>query len=188
LIAGFQASGWDVVDTAFPGKGHTRPDGAIEDWSETASENYADLSVVMICGWYVPFVEQYGDAAYRTVVERSVAAFTAAGGKVLWLSSMPEGRYDDRPLDHFYAALPDQHRGVVDFLEIESWLRAPDGTWPQHVRGQRFRGPDGWHLCPEGAVALARAALSHLGLDRGGWEAGDWRADPDYHRPPGICD
>jgi peptidoglycan/LPS O-acetylase OafA/YrhL len=188
LIAGFQTAGWGVVDTAFPGKGLTRPDGAIEDWSETAREYDADLAVVMIGGWDVPFVEQYGEAAYRGVVERAVAAFTAAGGKVLWLSTMPAGRDDERPLDHIYAALPARYPGVVDFLEIESWLRAPDGSWPQHVRGQRFRGPDGWHLCPEGAVALAHGALGHLGLDRGGWESGDWRSDPDYHRPPGICD
>lgn len=187
LVAGFRTAGWNVVDTAFPGKGLTRPDGAIQDWADTARRYGADLSVVMIGGWDVPFVEQYGEAAYRAVVERAVAAFTASGGKVLWLSTMPAGRDDDRPLDHFYAALPEQHPGVVDFLEIESWLRAPDGTWPQIVGGQRFRGPDGWHLCPEGAVALSRAALSHLGLDRGGWEQGDWRLDPDYHRPPGIC-
>jgi peptidoglycan/LPS O-acetylase OafA/YrhL len=188
LIAGFQAAGWGVVDTAFPGKGLTRPDGAIEDWAQTAREYDADLTVVMIGGWDVPFVEQYGEAAYRAVVERAVTAFTASGGNVLWLSTMPAGRDDDRPLDHFYAALPARHPGLVDFLEIESWLRAPDGSWPQHVDGKRFRGPDGWHLCPEGAVALAHAALTHLGLDRPGWESGDWRADPDYHRPAGICD
>ena len=75
----------------------------------------------------------------------------------------------------------------MEYLDIESALRAPEGGWPQIVDGRRLRGPDGWHLCPDGAAALTHLTLAHVGLDRPGWDAGDWRVEARYIDPPDVC-
>jgi hypothetical protein len=105
----------------------------------------------------------------------------------LWLSILPGGDKQDRPLDHFFAELPEHHRGVVDYLDIQSALRAPSGGWPRMVDGRVLRQLDGWHLCPDGAAAISHAALEHVGLDRPGWDAGAWRADGRYDPPSEGC-
>jgi hypothetical protein len=178
LIAALRDAGWSVVDTAYPGMGLTRPDGVRATWRDNAQRYDVDLTIAMLGGWDASFVEARGADAYRTVIDESVAAFTAAGGKVLWLGVLPGGWRDERPMNRFYRALPERYPGVVEFLDIESALRAPTGGWPQVVNGRRLRGPDGWHLCQDGALAITRMALAHVGLDRGGWDGGVWRADP----------
>jgi hypothetical protein len=122
------------------------------------------------------------------VVDEAVGAFASGGGVVLWLSVLPGGLVDDRELEHVFAELPARHPGRVAYLDVESALRGPDGGWPEVVGGRRLRGPDGWHLCPDGAAAVVQLALAHVGLDRPGWDGGAWRADPGYHDPPGLCD
>jgi hypothetical protein len=188
FVAALQHAGWRVVDTAFAGMGLTRPDGVLENWRATARRYDVDLTIVMIGGWDEPYIESRGANAYRAVVDQAVASFTTAGGKVLWLAAMPGEGGVERELNGFFSPLTSRYPGVVDFLDIERPLRGPRGGYPQIVNGKRLRGPDGWHLCPDGGAAVARAALDHLGLDRPGWEAGLWRQDPDYHDPPGICD
>jgi hypothetical protein len=54
----------------------------------------------------------------------------------------------------------------------------------------RVRQIDGLHLCPDGAVLLARALLDELGERRElqvapEWEAGVWRSGEEY--PAGSC-
>ena len=187
LSAGLQSAGWDVVQHAFPGMGLTRPENALADWAEAARDHDVDLTIVMIGGWDRDWVAANGDDAYGAVVDQAVASFATAGGRVLWLSELP-GRDTHGQLEHHFAALPDRHPGVVDYVVIESALRAPEGGWPQIVDGRRFRGPDGWHLCPDGAAAFAHFTLGYLGLDTQEWEGGDWREHHGYHDPPGVCD
>jgi len=50
-----------------------------------------------------------------------------------------------------------------------------------------LRKPDGWHLCPDGAAAVAQVALAHAGVTDTSWFAGTWRADQRYDDPPGGC-
>ena len=64
---------------------------------------------------------------------------------------------------------------------------ASDGTTPRVIDGHLLRKPDGWHLCPDGAAAVAHEVLSHLRLDRTDWNDGPWRVDPRYDDPHGGC-
>jgi hypothetical protein len=89
--------------------------------------------------------------------------------------------------DRFFDTLPNRYPGVVEYLDIEPTLKAWDGTVPRSINGRLLRKPDGWHLCPEGAAALAHTVLTHLGLDGPDWDTGRWRTDARYDNPPGGC-
>jgi lysophospholipase L1-like esterase len=187
FVAGLQAAGWRVIGTSFPGVGLTNPPGEIARWAGTAREYRVDLTIVMIGGWDVGWENAHGAAVYRAVVDQAVHAFASAGGKILWLSILPAGTTDDRQLDRFYAALPARDPGIVEYLDIQSALRAPGGGWPRIVDDRVLRGRDGWHLCPDGAAALAQMALARVGLQRPGWDTGSWRNDPGYRPPEEDC-
>ena len=118
---------------------------------------------------------------------------TEKGGQVLWISELPgqavlPGRrvYAGNE-DRFFAALPARYPGLVDYLDITQPFTAPDGTVPRTVDGHLLRKPDGWHLCPDGAGAVAHAVLAHLGVDGRDWVTGAWRTDARYDNPPGGC-
>ena len=187
LAAGLAAAGWRVVETAYPGVGLTNPAGVIPRWQNTTRQYHVDLTIVMLGSWDIPWERTHGAAAYRAVVDQAVSAYTDTGGKVLWLSILPGGATDDRPLDRFYAALPAHDPGIVEYLDIQSALRAPGGGWPRTVDGRVLRGRDGWHLCQDGAAAVAQLALEHLGLQRPGWETGPWRSNPGYDPTGASC-
>ena len=99
---------------------------------------------------------------------------------MLWLSALPGGESDAGALDQYYAELERRYPGVVDYLDVRSVLAAPDGSWPRVVNGRVLRQLDGWHLCQDGADAVATAALDHVGLGEPSWHAGDWRDDGRY--------
>ena len=169
FTAGLSAAGWRVVETAYPGVGLTRLDGRMQrEWSSSAQQYHVGLTIVMLGSWDVAWEQEHGAGAYRGVINRSVAAFTSGGGKVLWLSVLPGGGKDDRVLDHFYADLPSEYPGRVEYLDIESALRAPDGSWPRVVGNRTLRQLDGWHLCQDGAAAVAHAALARYQPRRAG--------------------
>jgi peptidoglycan/LPS O-acetylase OafA/YrhL len=181
MTSALQLAGWQVVRTAYPGIGLTKPDDMRQRWRENAQRYHVDLTIAMIGGWDAAWIREHGADAYRAVVDDSVRAFTSGGGKVLWLSILPGHTGDDRMIEKFYAALPAKYPGKVAYLDIAASLRAPDGSYPQFVGGHRLRGPDGWHLCQDGAAALTHYTLKALGLDRPGWDAdGVWRLDPRY--------
>ena len=190
FTAAFEAAGWRVVQTAYPGEGLSRPDDILTRWATSARQYHVDLTIAMIGGWDVPWVDQHGAAAYKRLVADAFDAFTAGGGRVLWLSIMPGGtspNTPDRALDRWYEEIVRGHPGVARYLEIAPALAAPTGGWPQFVGGQRYRMRDGWHLCPAGAAALVHFTLGRLALDRGGWDAGSWRASGDYRDPWNAC-
>jgi hypothetical protein len=181
FTAGLDAAGWQVVETAYPGIGLSRLTEQLQhEWSTAATQYHVDLTIVMLGSWDVAWEQEHGAGAYRDLVEESLAAFRAGGGKVLWLSALPGGDPDARALDHFYADLEERHPGVVDYLDIESVLRGADDDWPRVVDGKVLRQLDGWHLCQDGADAVASAALSHVGLTSPDWHAGEWRSDGRY--------
>jgi hypothetical protein len=180
FAAGLDAAGWRVVETAYPGIGLTRlTDQLQKEWSDAASEYHVDLTIVMLGSWDVMWEQEHGASAYRDLIERSIASFDRGGGKVLWLSALPGGVSDAGPLDRFYQEAAERHPGVVDYLDVRSVLTAPDGSWPRVVGGRVLRQLDGWHLCQDGADAVASAALDHLGLDGPTWHTGSWRDDDD---------
>jgi peptidoglycan/LPS O-acetylase OafA/YrhL len=180
LTAALQSAGWQVVQTAYPGIGLTQPDGVRDGWRDNAKRYGVDLTIAMIGGWDAAWIRQHGADAYKSVVDDAVGAFTADGGKVLWLSILPGHNGDDRMIEEYFASLPARSPGTVEYLDIAPPLRAPDGSFPEFVDGRRLRGPDGWHLCPDGAAALTHFTLARLQLDRPGWENAGWRFDPRY--------
>ncbi len=181
FAARLDAAGWRVIEMAYPGVGLTRlPNAMHHAWATTAARYHVDLTIVMLGAWDVAWEREHGADAYRSIVERSLGAFAAGHGKVLWLSALPGGDRDDRTLDPFYAAAAKDRPGTVDYLDIESALRAPDGTWPRAVGGRILRQRDGWHLCPDGADAVARTALVHLGLEAGAVSSDGWRSNERY--------
>jgi SGNH domain-containing protein len=181
FTAALDAAGWQVVETAYPGIGLSRLSDQLQhEWSNAARQYHVDLTIVMLGSWDVAWEQEHGAGAYRELIDESLAAFRAGGGKVLWLSALPGGDPDASSLDHFYADLEEQFPGVVDYLDIEPALRGPDGDWPRVVDGRVLRQLDGWHLCQDGADAVASATLSHFGLETQAWHAGPWRSDGRY--------
>jgi peptidoglycan/LPS O-acetylase OafA/YrhL len=180
LSAGLRSAGWRVVETEYPGMGLTRPSNITEIWADDARRYHVDLTIVMIGLWDQSWVSAHSDAAYRSVIDNSVAAFTSAGGTVLWLSIMPGGANGNPGINRFYRDLPTRYPVVVRYLNVEPVFRAADGGWPQIIAGKRVRQTDGWHLCPDGAATLTHFVLQSLGLDRAGWDPGPWQHDARY--------
>ncbi len=185
LTAGFSAVGSDVIATAFAGEAVTRPPGLRDSWAATVDQYRPDLVVVMLGAWDYDFVAANGDAAYVAQIDATLAVLTSHGARVAWLSVLPGDavvpgkRVPATELDRFFAALPARYPGVVDYVDIG---RALDPS-----NGGLLRKPDGWHLCPDGAAAVARVVLSHAGVTDTSWLSGSWRADQRYDDPPGGC-
>ncbi|HEX4819942.1 MAG TPA: SGNH/GDSL hydrolase family protein [Acidimicrobiales bacterium] len=190
---GFAAAGVTVSSAAFPGEGLTTPAGIRHLWYDAAEWWHADYFVVSIGTWDDAFIAWHGWDAYLDEIDETVRTLTKHGGHVLWLSMMPsddpepDAHAKPRLQDRLYASLPSRYPGVVEYLDIGPALTAPDGTSPRTLDGRLLRKPDGWHLCPDGAAAVAHAVLAHLGLDSVGWDSGTWRRDPRYDDPPGAC-
>ena len=180
MSAGLRHAGWQVVETEYPGMGLTRPADMRRVWADNARRHHVDLTIVMIGLWDEDWVASHGDAAYRAVVDDSIAAFTSSGGRVLWLSVIRGGANDHPTTDHFYREAAKRHPDVVEYLDIGPALRNRDGEWPQILGGRRLRQTDGWHLCPDGAAALTHFVLDHEGLDGEGWDPGPWRTNHRY--------
>jgi len=185
LVAGFTHAGSAVIASSYAGVALTRPPGLRESWASTIAERRPGLVVVMLGAWDYDFVAANGDAAYAAVVDQTVATFTAEGAHVVWLSVLPGDaivpgkRVAATSLDRFYSSLPQRYPGKVDYVDIAPAL-AP-------VDGQLLRKPDQWHLCPDGAAAVAHEVLARFGVLDSTWRDGDWRADARYDDPPGGC-
>jgi peptidoglycan/LPS O-acetylase OafA/YrhL len=180
LSAGLRQAGWRVVETEYPGMGLTRPSEMPRVWAENARRYHVDLTIVMIGLWDADWVASHGDDAYRAVVDKSVAAFTAGGGRVLWLSIMRGGVNDNPTTERFYREAAKRHPDEVEYLDVGPALQDSNGGWPQVLAGRRLRQTDGWHLCPDGAAAFTHFVLGHVGLDRTGWDPGPWRSNHRY--------
>jgi len=193
LTAGFTTLGSQVIETAYAGEGLTRPAGVRDGWARTVVEFQPDLVLVMLGPWDLEFIDENGDDAYRAEIDETVKVLTAGGARVLWLSVLPgqavlPGKFVSADLqDRFFSALPALYPGRVDYLDITGALTAADGKTPREIDGRLLRKPDGWHLCPEGAAAVAREVLSHLRLGSTAWVDGPWRSDPRYDDPHGGC-
>jgi hypothetical protein len=178
LVAGFNADGATAVSTAFPGVGLTKPPTVRDSWSETLAQYDPDLVVVMLGRWDRAFIAANGDAAYRAVVDDTVHRLTSRGARIMWLSEFPGGDDPVVDLDRFFAPLPAEYGTLVDYVDVSG---------PLALAGPSVRKPDGWHLCPAGAIVVARTVLDELGDSDTSWATGAWRADGRYNDPPGGC-
>jgi peptidoglycan/LPS O-acetylase OafA/YrhL len=193
LEAGFSAEGSEVVSVAYAIIGLTRPEGIRASWAEAIERFRPDLFIVSLGTWDDDFIAEHGAAAYQDVVDETVRMLTAHGAHVLWLSilpsdeAMPDGRAKPDVQERIFEALPRRFPGQVDFVDISGPFVAPDGSTPRMLGGRLLRKPDRWHLCADGAAAVAHVVLGRLGLDGDSWEPGPWRDDPRFHNPPGGC-
>lgn len=189
-----------VVDASFPGFGWSRnPKGWKADYPKLVADSNVKLSVVMLGGWDMAFLRDRGKAAYDRMLDDAVGVLTARRGKVVWLGMMPDDKTKVDAINERFAALAKRHPGTVAFIRIDPVLRGPDGRYPRWLRtpGGRtelIRKPDGWHLCPDGAVRVADL-VARVAAERGwsptpttGWERGTWRRSGRFDDPPGGCD
>lgn len=180
LQAAFEHVGWRVEPRTFGGLGLTPP-GVLDAWVDAVRQTQPALVVIELGGWDISWQREHGADAYTAVVEDAVERLSSTGARLLWLSMLPGGGIAETPtMNAYYAAAAARHPGVVQYLDVAPAFAAPDGSYPRVVNGQLLRKPDGWHLCPAGAEALAHAALGDVGLDVPGWEQGPWRSADRY--------
>ena len=191
--AGFSAVGTRVVSIAYATVSLTGKASDREDWAKAIARYKPDLFLVSLGTFDDDFIADRGAAAYQAEVDDTVAMLTARGDPVLWLSilpsdeALPDGRARPDAQTTIFAALPRRYPGLVDYLDISGPLVAPDGSTPRAIDGRLLRKPDRWHLCADGAAAVAHVVLGHLGLDGDGWDTGPWRNDVRFDNPPGGC-
>ncbi len=195
LSAAFASAGSPYsLETAFPGIGLTN---GVLDWRTTWPEFFADhpigLVIVMLGGWDLEYLQMNGPDAYGAVVDEAIGTIEANGAKVLWLSVLPGGSQPDTELNAVYEAAADRHPGVVEYLDVAPVFQVLDGSFPREVGNTLYRKPDGWHLCPAGAAALASFVIDHTtslnwsapaGVD---WFTDPWSTETRYDDPPGGC-
>jgi len=188
FVAALHAAGWNVVPKAFSGVGLTTVPGVLKDWEQTVRQEHVDLTIVAIGVWDRHWLDAHGDAAYSRLIDGAIAALTAVGGKVLWLSLLPGDRFGNRAaFDPMFRELPRRYPGTVAYVDIEPALRGPHGGYPRVAGPLVLRGRDGWHLCQDGSAAVAHMALRSIGLDRGEWDRGTWRLSPSYDIDGPAC-
>jgi hypothetical protein len=177
-------------------------------WNQQLEEFNPEV-VVMFVGTWESEVLRTGsgpastDPTWRTEYETNVLdpwlqLITSRGASVIWIGNPAVGNDDANrafsALNQAYADLPARWPGVT-YLSAQEALNGtglgfsdvvvlPDGT------AMRTRQIDGLHLCPDGAVLLARAIVDELvsiwkASAPPGWEGGEWRGADVY--PPESC-
>jgi hypothetical protein len=190
-----------VVNVSFPGFGLTRDSAEWHrTWPGLVAANRPQLVLAMVGGWDFGYVKANGAKAYGSVLDDATKVLTAAGGRILWLGTPPTDAFGrTNQVDLLMQATARDHPGASAYADPAPVLRASDGTAPRWLtdatgRLVLARKPDGWHLCPDGALRVAHFAttqVAQLGWSpapRSGWEAGAWRNDHRYDEPPTGCD
>jgi hypothetical protein len=153
----------------------------------------------MLGGWDAQYTEENGEDAYVDLVREAVDLLTVRGARILWLSMLPGPDTETAAMDAVFRRFPERFPGKLAFGDISDALRAPDGSFPRWLPAEDgelelARKPDGWHLCPAGAIRVARVVAQvsrFLGLvpePQPGWESTGWRENDRYDDPEGGCD
>jgi peptidoglycan/LPS O-acetylase OafA/YrhL/lysophospholipase L1-like esterase len=189
-----------VIDASFPGFGLTREPVAWQrDWPTLLAEHNPQLVVIMLGGWDEGYVEDHGNGAYDTLLDRTVSVLTARGAHILWLGMLPGPGTRTQAMNARFKAVAERHPETVAYGEIDEVLVDADGQYPRWIPGDDgrlllVRKPDGWHVCPDGAARIATKVAqltAWIGLSPppgDGWQQGDWRTTQRYDDPKGGCD
>jgi peptidoglycan/LPS O-acetylase OafA/YrhL len=189
-----------VVNASWPGFSLTRsPEGWRTDWPPLVAANRPQLVIVMLDGWDWPWVQAHGVPAYEGVLDSVARIVTATGAHILWLGEPPGGNARPDQIDPLYQQYAAAHPATSAYADPAPVLQTLDGQAPRWLPAadgqlELLRKPDGWHFCPDGAArvaGVAAGAAARLGwapAPSGGWQQGQWRADPRFNDPPGGCD
>ncbi len=165
------------------------------DWPALVETFDPQLSIVMLGGWDLSWIEQHGVEAYAQVVLHAVDVLSARGGKVLWLPMLPGGNSAEvTAIDDVLTMVAGARPGTLWTLDIDPSLEGPVGGYPRDYvddegRPVKLRKLDDWHLCQDGAARLAAmvhedaVALGLSGPARTGWEDEPWRDDVAFDSP-----
>jgi hypothetical protein len=189
-----------VVNASWPGFGFTRdPAGWHHDWPALVAANRPQVVYVMLGGWDWTWVQAHGVDAYEGVLADGARLLQATGARIIWLGEPPGGNARPDEIDPMFQRFASAHPGSSAFADPAPVLRTLDGQTPRWLPAgdghlELVRKPDDWHFCADGAVRVARLAVTaaaHLGWSAAppaGWEQGPWRGDHRFDDPKGGCD
>jgi hypothetical protein len=170
-------------------------------WQQELDDFDPDLVVMFVGTWEVGQVtpsDGPGDPGWQREYERDVLdpwieLITERGAEVIWIGAPA---VEAPEVNQLFDALNDVYRGLSDRWEEVTYLDSTDalagvgaGYSPivttetgEEVRARQI---DGLHLCPDGAVLLARAVLDTVQLDHPvgevpDWQTGGWRTREEY--------
>lgn len=178
-------------------------------WQSQIEEFDPDVIVLLIGTWEnAAEGGSPGDPGWRevyepTVLDPFVQLLTSQGAQVIWIGmpavSDPDRTWDYVALNQVYADLPNRYPGQVTFVDGGAAVSSPEGGYVEVIPipggGEiRLRRTDGTHLCPDGAVLIARPTLRQIVEDWNvplleGWETAPWRLPENVEKAfecPGI--
>jgi hypothetical protein len=180
-------------------------------WEKQLEDFDPDLIVMFVGTWelgevsnrvgtgFVPGDPEWRQSYDQAVLDPWIELITGQGAEVIWLGAPA---VESPEVDALFDALNEAYRGLVDRWPTVSYLDSsvalagttgegyvPIATTPEGEQ-VRVRQIDGLHLCPDGAVLLARAVVDHIAADypvreAPGWPQGSWRNHSEY--PPQNC-
>jgi hypothetical protein len=194
LAAAYGSLGFTTIDASYPGVGLANGSADWRTiWHEIFQQHEITFVVAMVGGWDAEFRRTAGADAYGAILDDVADVLTEDGGRLLWISILPGGSASDVEINADIQEL-DGRDDRVSYYDAWPLMTAPDGTFPRQIDGKLYRKPDGWHLCPAGAQAIARgtteevARLGWASVPVDGWQSGLWSTDVRYNDPPGGCD
>lgn len=203
-------NGGGSVDARFVLSPSVARDPTVQVLWQTQIEQFDPDVVVMLIGTWENAVEggRPGDPGWReayepNVLDPFVQLLTSGGAQVIWIGmpavSDPERTWDYVALNQVYADLPNRYPGQVDYVDGGAAVSSPEGGYIEvlnipGVGELRLRRTDGTHLCPDGAVLIARPVLEIIQQDWNvpllpAWENAEWRLPENVEKAfecPGI--
>lgn len=177
-------------------------------WQAQLDEFDPDLIVMLVGTWEnaveggFPGVPGWREQYEPNVLDPFVELITSEGAQVIWIGMPPtsdvERSYQFAALNEVYAALAERYPDTVQFVDGAAAV-SPNGQYVETIPTTeggviRLRRTDGTHLCPDGAVLIARPVLRTIQEDWNvplmeGWESAEWRLPENVEKAyecPGI--
>lgn len=179
-------------------------------WQRELEQFDPDVVVMFVGTWEIGEVSnQIGttvgpddptwQAAYeRDVLDPWIELITEEGAEVIWIGAPA---VEATEVDELFTILNGAYRSLSDRWDQVTYLDSTDalagvgaGFAPVVTTAGgdqvRVRQIDGLHLCPDGAVLLARSLLDTVQVEHPvgevpDWQTGAWRSGEQY--PPGSC-
>jgi len=178
-------------------------------WQQQIDEFDPDVIVMLIGTWEnaaeggAPGSPGWREFYEPNILDPFIQLVTSGGAKVIWIGMPavddPERTWQFVALNQGYATLPQRYPDQVQFVDGGAAVSSPEGGYVEvlnipGVGELRLRRTDGTHLCPDGAVLIARPTLDLIVHDWNvpllpDWEYAPWRLPENTEKPeecPGI--